>query len=274
MFDSILAWLGFSKPKPAEPLRPEGRAFLDQNVAFYTNLSADQKLLFEQRCLLFLHSTDILGNGFDPSLEDRLLVASGSVILAWGFDRWHYVRVDEVILVEGSFNEHSEFGEGDSNIQGLVGSHHLAGKMILSRPALHAGFSNDRDKQNVALHEFAHLIDMADGKADGFPEQLAEYSFSVPWLALVSDKIKEINSGDSNIRDYGATNNAEFFAVASEYFFERPKMLRDKHPKLYAALTKFYKQDLAELSKELQPRKKQACPCGSGKRYKRCCLPH
>jgi len=88
----------------------------------------------------------------------------------------------------------------------------------------------------------------------------------------VQEKVKQIEQGNSNIRQYGATNNAEFFSVATEYFFERPGMMRDKHPKLYQALTQFYKQDRADIKKALPVRKKAPCPCGSGKRYKRCCL--
>ena len=108
--------------------------------------------------------------------------------------------------------------------------------MALSKPALHYGFSNDRDKRNVGIHEFAHLIDMADGDCDGFPEKLKEYAFSIPWFELVRQKTDEILDKESNIDPYGVTNNIEFFSVATEYFFERPEMLRDKHPKVYEAL--------------------------------------
>lgn len=78
---------------------------------------------------------------------------------------------------------------------------------------------------------------------------------------------------ESNIRQYGATNEQEFFAVASEYFFERPKMLKAKHPELYQSLQKLYQQDVAEIQLDVATRKKDHCPCGSGKRHKRCCLP-
>jgi len=203
---------------------------------------------------------------------DRLLIAASSVILAWGFDKWHYVRVDTVYLVSGSFNENSEFRSHDSNISGLVGTHHLRGKMILSQPALHHGFANSLDKHNVAIHEFAHLIDMADGDIDGLPRQLSDHSYALPWFDLVAKKIDNISEGKSDIRNYGATNNAEFFSVATEYFFERPKMLKRKHPELYSALENFYQQNRADVHRAERIRKKAPCPCGSGKRYKRCCL--
>ena len=247
------------------------RAFLEQAVAFYSTLSASDREIFERRCLTFLDATQISGHDVVASDEDKLLVAAGSVILAWGFPQWHYVKVDQVFLVSAAFNEHAAFGEADSNITGLVGTHHLRGKMILSQAALHKGFSNSKDKRNVAIHEFAHLIDMADGNVDGLPSQVAEQSFASPWLDLIDKNISDIERGRSDIRDYAGTNRAEFFAVASEYFFERPKLLKRKHPKIYRSLVHFYRQNRSEVQSQLRVRKKADCPCGSGKRYKRCC---
>ena len=174
--------------------------------------------------------------------------------------------------MSASFHENSEFGKADSNISGLVGTHHLAGKMILSQPALHYGFINDNDKRNVAIHEFAHLIDIEDGDCDGLPRELTDNAFCLPWLSLVRKGIDDIRRKKSDIRQYGASNQVEFFAVVSEYFFERPKLLKRKHPELYQALEGFYQQNRAELQTAIRIRKKAPCPCGSGKRYKRCCL--
>lgn len=268
----IISW--FSPSSVQITALSEGeQQFLQNNVSFYATLDGTEKQHFQRCCLLFLDATEIVGHQTDINVEDTLLVASGSVILAWGFEKWHYVNVDTVVLVPASFNDQSEFGKADSTIQGLVGNQHLAGKMIISKPALHAGFRNENDKQNVILHEFAHLIDMADGDVDGLPKQLKKDAFSLPWLDFIEQKISEIKRGQSNIRGYGATNKAEFFAVASEYFFERPSMMKSKHPTLYQALTEFYQQDRADIQKNIRVRRKGPCPCGSGKRYKRCCLP-
>lgn len=250
------------------------REVLKNKVSFYSSLNVSDKVLFEQRCLAFIYNTEFIGHDLIVSEVDKILIASGSVILAWGFKRWSYVKVDTVYLVSNPFSDNSEFGQHDSNITGLVGTAHLRGKMILSQPALHQGFDNSLDKRNVAIHEFAHLIDMADGDIDGLPRQIAEQRYALPWLALVASKIAEIQSGRSDIRDYGATNNAEFFSVASEYFFERPKRLKQKHPLLYKQLETFYKQNRADVHVAQRIRKKAPCPCGSGsgKRYKHCCL--
>jgi len=256
-----------------KPLSNDMRTFLSQNVSFYAALDEIEKSLFEQRAGLFLQNTQIVGHDVEVTEQDKLLVASAAIILVWRFPDWYYVNLHTVSLVSGSFNQHSQFGQPDSGIQGMLGTGAMKGQMILSKPALHYGFSNDRDKKNVALHEFSHLLDTVDGGLDGFPERLFDHVHAVPWLDLVRKEIGKIhNNNNSNIRDYGGTNPMEFFSVATEYFFERPSMLCRKHPEVYEALKSFYRQDVAAIKKEIKPRKKAPCPCGSGKRYKRCCF--
>lgn len=265
--------LGLSSYKPLPSVSAAGKAFLSQKVAFYRQLTPTEQQQFIVRTQQFLATTQVLGSDCEVTEEDRLLVAAGAIIPVWKFPGWHYINLDTVYLVPGSFNEQSEFGKPDSRILGLVGTGHLHGKMILSKPALHYGFSNDRDKKNVAIHEFAHLIEMADGGLDGFPEKLRDYAYAMPWLNLIRQETNKIINRKSNIRAYGATNDMEFFAVATEYFFERPGLMKRKHPEVYQVLTEFYQQDTAAISKGSHISKKSPCPCGSGKRYKRCCMP-
>ena len=247
-------------------------AFLNDKVAFYRTLSNEDKRIFEERARLFLETTSVEAGQIEVTDEDKLLVAASAVIPVWGFPDWHYFNVQKVFLLPASFNERFECGQPDSLITGMVGTGPMAGKLALSQPALHQGFSNTKDKHNVGIHEFVHLVDMADGDCDGFPERLKKFAYSIPWFELVEQKISSIENNDSNIRDYGATNKAEFLAVASEYFFERPKMMKQKHPKLYQVLSDFYQQDVMRIAEDIKPKRRGPCPCGSGKRYKNCCL--
>ena len=247
--------------------------FLKEKVAFYRVLSDEDKTLFHQRVILFLQTTVVEAGQFEVTDEDRLLVAASAIIPVWGFPKWHYFNLKAVYLLPGAFNEEFECGTPNSNISGMVGTGPMAGKMALSKPALHLGFENSRDKKNVGIHEFVHLVDMADGECDGYPERLKEFAFSIPWFELVAHKTKAIHKKKSNIRGYGATNRAEFFSVASEYFFERPKMLKNKHPNLFASLSEFYQQDVMSIASDIKPKKKAPCQCGSGRRYKHCCMP-
>lgn len=221
---------------------------LAKHVSFYGHLYAKDKLLFEQRCLQFLGSTKVEG-GVAVEVEDldRLLVAASAIIPVWHFEGWHYFNLQAVYLLPASFNDDFECGKADSLCTGMVGGGPMQGKMALSKPALHQGFNISNDKQNVGIHEFVHLIDMADGNCDGYPERLLEFQYALPWFELVRKKMDDIDAQKSNIRDYGATNEAEFLAVSSEYFFERPAMLKRKHPKLYAALEEIYKMDVEDI---------------------------
>ncbi|MFL0797697.1 MAG: zinc-dependent peptidase [Cellvibrionaceae bacterium] len=268
-------WEIFYKPELQESglWKSEWSQFLEDKVQFYRKLSFKDKLIFQKRALLFLQTTDIESGQFSVTDEDRLLVAASAIIPVWGFPKWHYLNLKGVYLLPAAFNENFECQQPDSMITGMVGSGPMAGKMALSKPDLYAGFENIRDKRNVGIHEFAHLVDMADGDTDGFPERLKEYAFAIPWFSFIEGKIQDIDKGKSNIRAYGGTSKVEFFAVASEYFFERPKMLKKKHPKLFQRLSDFYKQDVLSIEDDIRQRKKGPCPCGSGKRYKRCCLP-
>ena len=157
----------------------------------------------------------------------------------------------------------------------MVGTGFMNGKMILSKQALHLGFQNETDKQNTAIHEFVHLIDKFDGNIDGLPEYLVDQQYVLPWLDLVRKKVDEIKNDESDIDPYGTTNSAEFFAVVSEYFFERPNLLQTNHPDLYEALKRIFNQDLAgqigpgKYKREIG--RNDPCPCGSGLKFKKCC---
>ena len=92
-----------------------------------------------------------------------------------------------------------------------------------------------------------HLIDKLDDSTDGIPERLLEHQYTIPWLTLIHKEMEAINDNHSDIRKYGGTNQAEFFAVASEYFFERPDLLKKKHPELYKMLVECFRQEPALL---------------------------
>jgi Mlc titration factor MtfA (ptsG expression regulator) len=115
--------------------------------------------------------------------------------------------------------------------------------MILSRKALYHGFTNATDKGNTAVHEFVHLMDKTDGFTDGIPERLFSRQYITPWLDLMHREMEAINNDKSDIREYGGTSKTEFFAVASEYFFERPDLFKRKHPELYEMLVQCFQQN-------------------------------
>lgn len=250
--DGIHAWFN-GRPPELPPWQQAWSDYLQQHVAFYQLLTAEEQALFRQRVQYFLATTEVEGGvEVEVTDADRLLVAASAIIPVWAFPQWHYFDVQAVFLLPGLFNSQFECGQQDSLISGMVGTGPMAGKLALSKPDLHAGFDNSQDKRNVGIHEFAHLIDLADGTLDGFPERMENYRFSTPWFSLVQKKVHEIETRRTGISRYGATNPAEFFAVASEYFFERPELMQHKHPELYRWLTEFYHQNRAEQYRQLR----------------------
>ncbi|MEY8021312.1 zinc-dependent peptidase [Muriicola sp. SD30] len=163
---------------------------------------------------------------------DRIRIAASAVIPVFGFKEWHYTNLTGILLCPDHFNEILEFhSKGqDRNIGGIVGNGRFEKQMILSRKALYHGFKNTSDKSNTGIHEFVHRIDKLDDFTNGIPERLLERQYTIPWLKLIHKEMEAINANKSDIRKYGGTNKAEFYAVAPEYFFKRPDLLKKKHP--------------------------------------------
>lgn len=240
-------WNLFFKKKrfKHKPFPDHWRQVLKREVRFYQKLSAEEKDRFEQDVWRFLDTVTITGIETELDDMDRLLVASSAVIPLFGFPEWQYRNLNEVLLYEGTFNHDYQTEGKDRNILGMVGEGAMNRMMILSKPALHQGFKNAHSKNNVGIHEFVHLLDKADGDTDGIPEMLMDQQYLIPWVKEMHDEIKEIKDRDSNINPYGATNQAEFLSVVSEYFFNQPERLSKDHPELFDLLEKIYRQDLA-----------------------------
>ncbi|WP_405605075.1 zinc-dependent peptidase [Polaribacter sp. Asnod1-A03] len=211
---------------------------LIENVLFYKKLTVREQKVFCDKMSAFLSRTTIKAIHFDLEELDILLIASSAVIPVFRFTNWHYTNLSTVLIYPDYFDKDLQFDKKtkNRNIAGLVGSGRFENQMILSRKALHHGFNNKTDKGNTAIHEFIHLLDKADGVVDGIPSALLDKQYIIPWLQLMHQKIEEINNNKSDIRSYGGTSEIEFLAVAGEYFFERPKLFKRKHPELYKML--------------------------------------
>lgn len=231
--------------KPTETFPADWREILTNHVHFYSLLSDEEKSWFEFKVQEFLLNCKITGIETNVETKDKIFVASSAVIPIFAFRNWKYSNIDEVLLYPSSFNQDFQTEGNYRMIAGMVGNGSMEGKMILSKPALEQGFQNETDKRNTAIHEFVHLIDKTDGATDGIPSLLLEKQYTIPWIDLITKNIDEIYKNKSDINPYGGTNRAEFLAVVSEYFFERPELLEKNHPELYALLEQIFNQDLA-----------------------------
>ena len=215
---------------------------LNEKVDFYQQLDHEKKTEFENRLQLFLSKVKITGVGTEVEDIDRVLIASGAIIPIFGFRDWEYINLNEVLLYPDNFGDDFDPQSNERNILGLVGSGAFQNMMILSKQHLRNGFEDKDGKGNTAIHEFVHLIDKTDGAVDGIPEFLLSRQLTLPWLNKIHESIQLIMQNRSDINPYGATNQAEFFAVVSEYFFKRPDLLKSNHRELYEMLETIFRQ--------------------------------
>jgi Mlc titration factor MtfA (ptsG expression regulator) len=260
--------------QPQEDFPLEWRMVLIRKVSFYNSLNKEEQQKFEFKVQEFLSNCRITGVQIEVDDTDRLLIASSAVIPIFNFPEWSYTNLYEVLVYPSSFDEKFRTEGPNRRILGMVGTGYMEGKMILSKQALHHGFDNSSDKMNTAVHEFVHLIDKMDDRIDGIPAALMEKQYALPWITLIEKKIEEIYANKSDVNPYGATSRIEFFAVISEYFFERPQLLAQKHPDLYELLGKIFQHDMKVRKldrKKYEIGRNDPCPCASGIKFKKCC---
>ena len=227
--------------KSSEPFPERWKDELNRNVRFYKQLPQEEKIRFEARVRKFLTKNRI--TGVDVEITDKILVlvAASAVIPVFSFKEWRYAGLEEVLLYKGMINDYRiEEVKKSSTILGQVRPFQTGNIILLSQSALENGFRSMDGRENVGFHEFAHMIDKADNDIDGIPRALLPDELIKPWTSLMYKEIDRIRKGKSDINSYGATSEAEFFAVVCEYFFENPEGFKKKHPELHAIMVKAF----------------------------------
>jgi MtfA peptidase len=151
-----------------------------------------------------------------------------------------YSRLRTIRLYPDAFITTGEFGEKSV----LLGESWTTGSIVLSWASVLSDSRNSEDGHNVTIHEFSHQLDQHDGAADGVPELQTRGCYK-EWANIMKPEfdllIKQSEENKRTVLDYyGAENPAEFFAVATETFYEKPAQLQESHPKLYDLLVKYY----------------------------------
>lgn len=221
-----------------EPLSKEARETLASRVGYFARLPEVEQARFVREVERFLADQHISGPRNAPvSDELKALVAASAVVLVFGCKGFVYPRTRDIVVYEDAFDGDYSVGRSER----FIGMVHGRGPILFSARALREAFERPRDGIHVGLHEFAHVIDFDGGVADGVPS-LMPWGAVDPWLALMHKETKRIQTRQSVLGSYAATNEAEFFAVATEAFFEKPNELKQKHPELYAMLVSVYGQ--------------------------------
>jgi Mlc titration factor MtfA (ptsG expression regulator) len=241
-----------SAPFPADWLGIIGR-----NAPFYASLPEVDRRELQGHVQVFLAETHFEGcNGLELTDEIKVTIAAHAcrLLLHRGADV--FPRLVTVLVYPRAYVakvvEPIESGEVREGEEVALGEAWKGGGAIISWDDVRATIRGRNPGQNLILHEFAHILDMEDGASDGTPV-LPNRERYASWVAVMEDEYERLRRdsalGRYSVLDYyGAMNPAEFFAVSTEAFFEKPTVLAKRHPELYAELRAFFQQDPAGMS--------------------------
>ncbi|MCL1593053.1 MAG: zinc-dependent peptidase [Actinomycetia bacterium] len=235
------------------PFPQEWRVSLTDGMTHWSWLDSDEQARLEELVKGFLNDKRFeWSNGLAPSDEIRVLVAASACLLILGLERAYFRDVGSIIMyptgvvVEGRRGSPSVRGLETESIVPILGEAALHGPMVIAWDSVRHAAAHPETGHNVVYHEFAHKIDMADGAADGTPPMTAQLRDSWESIAEVEYvKLQEGRDRHPFLDPYGAVNRAEFFAVATEFFFDQPIAMKRHLPDLYDVLCAFYNQDTA-----------------------------
>ena len=204
--------------------------------------------------VLFLSSKGIAGtHGHDVTPLQRTIIAAQACVLVLNLDLALYDGFESIVEFPGEFIPGGEW-EDEAGVvhrhdDALAGEALEGGPVLLSWPDVEASADWDAAGMNLVIHEFAHKIDMRDGRANGcppLPPDLPVAEWQRTLAAAYDDFGSRVDGGeDTAIDPYAAEDPGEFFAVLSEVFFADPLLLRDDYPDVYREFARFYRQDPA-----------------------------
>lgn len=233
----------------SRPLPPEWQAILKKNLPMFELLPEACRERLQGYVQLFLAEKHFEGcGGVEITDEIRVTVAAQACMLLMGRECRVYPRLKTVLIYPEAYTSGQKGLLGGDNGEGSrLGESWNCGVVVLAWDSVLGGARNIEDGQNVTFHEFAHQLDQEDGASDGAPilEERSAYS---AWARVCGAEFEQLvekteRGRKSTMDRYGATNPAEFFAVATETFFEKPKQLATRHPELYEELRDYYHLD-------------------------------
>lgn len=245
-----------------DPFPTEWEQYLGQNVSHYRRLAPQDREHLRALTQVFVAEKNWEGcGGLVLTDEMRVTIAAQACLMVLSIPHDLYRRV-ESILVYPSTVVTPERPLGVFEISQtprtghvpILGQAQARGPVILAWDSVLQTARHPESGHNVVYHEFAHMLDLFDGHADGTPPLECTEAYR-RWVEVCSREFLRLRSlADSGKRTfldrYGAVNEAEFFAVVTEQFFDRPVELNDHHPELYLVLRDFYRQNPAELEEQ------------------------
>ncbi len=257
--------LGFLKNRRRAQLRSqifpeEWHAAIERSIAFFPRLSPNDQEELLGHVQVFLAEKGFEGcAGLIVSDEMRAVIAAQACLLLLHRKTDYFPRLLTILLYPTAYTaqekrpvDQNVIWEGREERLGETGERMRS--LVLAWDAVTAGAADASDGRNVVFHEFAHQLDFEDYSSDGVP-LLSSREQERSWGSVMRVEFASLQAADNTgiptlLDRYGATNPAEFFAVAVEAFFERPKAMKNRHPQMYEQLQRYFKQDPKEYSAE------------------------
>jgi Mlc titration factor MtfA (ptsG expression regulator) len=231
----------------AEPFPAAWRRILRRRVPAVARLPGELQRQLKCHIQVFVVEKPFIGcQGQAITDEVRVTIAAQACLLLLGHARPdYYPRLRQILIYPDAFVVHRERPLGDGLVheqrRALTGESWAQGQVILSWAEVLAGAADPTDGRNVVLHEFAHQVDQDTGVADGRPWR-PNAALRRRWAAVMSAAFERLRQEPSALIDaYGSGDPAEFFAVVTEVFFERPQALATEAPAVYRELAELYR---------------------------------
>jgi MtfA peptidase len=255
----IFSWLEDRRRRKIleHPFPAAWLAILDKRVAHWDWLDDDERTRLTQLVQVFVQEKSWEGlGGLELTDEIRVTIAAEACLLILALDHALYRQVESILVypktVVAPPRPPGFFAIARAPAAAgmpVLGQAIHRGPVVLVWDAVRRDSANAKDGHNVVMHEFAHKLDMLDGGADGVPP-LADDATYARWIEVFTREYDALKRDSDRGRrtwlgDYALTNGAEFFAVATEHFFEQPRSMQRDHLAMYEVLRDFYRQDTA-----------------------------
>jgi Mlc titration factor MtfA (ptsG expression regulator) len=233
------------------PFPREWENYLKESYTLYSKLPDELQQDMKNKIKVFLNEKTFFGcEGLEVTDQMRILIAAQACLLILNRRTTFYPKLRSIFVYPTSYlakRVSVNSGIVTEKTQVTLGESWGSGELVLTWDTSVHGAKNMYDSRNVVYHEFAHQLDQENGVADGAPV-LENRSSYASWARVLSREFENLKKEKKRWRKtvmnkYGATNPAEFFAVASESFFEKPRQLKKKHPELYQELKNYYHTD-------------------------------
>ncbi|GAB4234573.1 MAG: zinc-dependent peptidase [Elainellaceae cyanobacterium] len=230
-------------------------AILENNLAVYTQLSPVDRRQLQGHIQVFLAQKQFIGcAGLQVSEEMQVTIAAIACLLILNGQDTYFPKLRSILVYPSAYFVNQTTTKDGHIVEeqrvARLGESWLRDQMVLAWEQVRYDSHHWQDGRNVVLHEFAHQLDQEDGNAEGVPilRQASDY---LQWAEVMTEEYQQlcyqVEQGAKTVLDpYGATNPAEFFAVATETFFEKPQLLLKRHPALYMLLQHYYRLDPAQ----------------------------